>query len=125
MDVALIAIAGIAIFSALSGGLALGLHLFAPRWSARKRVTVATGLSGVLPMTLPITAFLFEAAGGGAVDGMEFTLALMALLLATLLISAAVCLPSAWFVSARLERRETPPLLGDDREQPALIAAEA
>lgn len=106
MYVALIVIVTAIAFAALSGGLALGLHLFAQRWSERKRIVWASGIAGFLPMGLPFAGFLLNGADYSAAGAQDFALGFLALLILTLLISATLCLPAAWFVTVRLARSD-------------------
>lgn len=99
-------LAGLAALAAVSGGLSLAMHLFAPRMSEAKRIMWAAAGTTVLPMSIAFGGFLTEV---DAADS-EFMLAFAALLLGTLAVFAACCLPAAWFTTTRLGRSkdETP-----------------
>lgn len=106
MTVALI-LAGVALlFCALGGGFALGLHLFRPHIPRKKRIAWSAGLAALLPMIVPFAGFLTEGVDYGA-DGLnDLLLGSLALLSGTGIAAMVLCLPTAWWVTTRLERQD-------------------
>ncbi|TIX50294.1 hypothetical protein [Alteraurantiacibacter aquimixticola] len=119
---------GIALFPAMAAGLSLGFHLFTPHWSRKKRIGRAALLATLVPMMLPLVAILFEAASGGLGDAEDLVLSLLAILSLTAIAGAVLALPSAWYVSERLTRRDgeaPPPAIEHDEDVPALTGTGA
>ena len=90
----------IALIAAMSGGLALGMHLLFPRMAERARILWASGLAAFLPMSLAFGGFFLE----GNVSGDDFWISTMALVLLTFLILSVCCLPPAYLATTRLAR---------------------
>ena len=107
----------------LAAGLSLGARLVAPRASRAKRTLVSSSIAALLPMSIPLLGFLFEAEIDDAGD---WTLGLLSIIVATLVTWAVLCLPAAWWTALKVERAEgdVPPALPDDTENPQLAAAE-
>lgn len=93
-------LAGVALLAAMSGGLALAMHLFAPRMSEARRIMWAAAGTTVLPASIAVGGFLSEA----EVADSDFALGFAALMLTALAVFAACCLPAAWFTTTRLAR---------------------
>ncbi|MCB2067974.1 MAG: hypothetical protein KDE15_15190 [Erythrobacter sp.] len=91
---------GIGVIAAMSAGLALGLHLVAPRMSATRRVLIASGMAAALPMSVAIGGFLTDV---DRLDG-DFWVSFAALVLAFFVILSVCCLPPAWWATQRLAR---------------------
>lgn|GEM_PF-1293481 len=104
MEIALLILGFLLILPALAGGLALGLHLFLPQWSEKKRITWSAGLASFLPMALPFAGFLGESPELIADEPQSFVLGLLSLVLATVIGGAVLCLPTAWYATSRLSR---------------------
>lgn len=96
-------LAGLVVLAAMSGGLALGMHLFAPRMSEAKRILLASATTTVLPMSIAFAGFLIEA----DVADDDFVISLAALLVATLALFTVCSLPAAWFTTTRLGRLDS------------------
>ena len=99
-----IVLAMLALLTALAAGLALGLHLFLPQWSERRRIRWSALVAVLVPMSVPLGGFLYEAPELLAEGGQDFVLGGLALICFTLIVTAVICLPSAWFVTTRLAR---------------------
>lgn len=95
-------LAGLVVLAAMSGGLALGMHLFAPRMSEAKRILLASAITTVLPMSIAFGGFLSEADVGDS----DFMISLSALLVTTLAVFTVCSLPAAWFTTTRLGRSD-------------------
>ena len=116
------ALGTLALLAALAGGTALGLNLLKPGWSRRRRIFAAAGFATMLPMALPFGGFLLES---GIDDMSEWALGFTALVVLTAIIAAVICLPAAWWATLRVEKAQNGhALLGDEREEQALIAQE-
>ena len=89
---------GIGLVSAFAAGLSLGGGLIFPGASKRKRALVSSSIAALLPMSIPLMGFLFEAEIS---DGSDFALSLTALVLLTALVWAVFALPPAWWVAGR------------------------
>lgn len=108
------AVLAIALIAAMSAGLALGLHLLKPGWSANRRALVAAGIAAFLPGSLAFGGFFSDGPTGD-----EALLGFIALLVAQLAIFSICALPPAWWTSARLAGRGAAPLLpADDAPRP-------
>ncbi len=92
---------GLLVLAAVSAGLALGLHLIAPRWSPARRALTAAAVAVLAPMSLAFAGFFF---GAELSDRGDFALGLLALVIVTLMLLAVIGLPPAWFATARLDR---------------------
>lgn len=104
------------LIAAMSGGMALGMHLLFPRMSERARIVWASGLSAFLPMSLIFGGFFLEA----DVAKNDFLISVMALVLLSFLILSICCVPAAYFTTSRLGRgKDTPPAI--ESEEPELI----
>lgn len=107
---------GLVVLAGMSGGLALGLHLLAPRMSERKRILLASGMSAFLPMSIVFGGFLSEV---DLADD-EFLLSFGALVVLFFMILSVCCLPPAWYTTTRLARGKNPaPQL--EADEPDLI----
>ena len=91
-------VGGIGLVSAFAAGLSLGGRLIFPGASKRKRALVSSAIAALLPMSIPLMGFLFEAEIS---DGSDFALSLTALVLLTALVWAVFALPPAWWVASR------------------------
>ena len=100
---------GLGLVSAFAAGLSLGGGLIVPGASKRKRALVSSAIAALLPMSIPLIGFLFEAEIS---DGSDFALSLTALVLLTALVWAVFALPPAWWVAGRKG--------GEDGAAPAL-----
>ena len=102
------------LIAAMSGGLALGMHLLFPKMAERARILWAAGISALLPMSLAFGGFFLEA--NVAED--EFLLSVVALVLLTFVILSVCCLPPAWWATTRLgrDKGETPQIEKDEPE---------
>ncbi|MFB0611174.1 hypothetical protein [Aurantiacibacter poecillastricola] len=107
----------ILLIAAMSGGLALGMHLLFPRMAERARILWAAGLAAFLPMSLAFGGFFLEA----EIAQDDFLLSLVALVLLSFLILSVCCLPPAWWATTRLGRgtKEAAPQI--DSDDPELI----
>ena len=128
MDIALIVLGFFLLMPALAGAFSLGLHLLAPNWSHARRISWSTASAALLPMSLPLGGFLFESPSMIANEGMDtFWMGLLALVVTMIVCGAVFCLPTAWFVTSRLDRggkggadiqlpdrSETPAMIGTD-----------
>ena len=113
-------VGGIGLVSAFAAGLSLGGGLIFPRASNRKRALASSAIAALLPMSIPLMGFLFEAEIS---DGSDFALSLTALVLLTALVWAVFALPPAWWVAGRTGREKgTAPALPHD--EPDLIPSE-
>ncbi len=104
----------IAVIAAMSGGLALGMHLLFPNMAERARIIWAAGLAAFLPMSLAFGGFFLEA----NVSDDDFLLSTMALVLLAFIILSVCCLPPAYLATTRLARGQTkvPEIETDDPE---------
>ena len=91
-------VGGIGLVSAFAAGLSLGGGLIFPGASKRKRALISSAIAALLPMSIPLMGFLFEAEIS---DGSDFALSLTALVLLTALVWAVFALPPAWWVAGR------------------------
>lgn len=116
----------IVLFAGLAGGMALGLQLFAPRWSRNKRIGWATGLTVLTPMMLAFAGFFLDAAEYSP-DGLdELVTGTLGLIAVTVILGVGLCLPSAWYVTSRLDRSQGDlPLLDHDGDKAVLIGSES
>lgn len=106
----------IIVIAAMSGGLALGMHLLLPRMTERARIIWAAAIATFLPMSLAFGGFFLEA----EVADDEFLLSVVALVLLTFVILSVCCLPPAWYATTRLGRgKDEAPLIEND--EPELI----
>lgn len=104
----------IALIAAMSGGLALGMHLLFPRMAERARILWASGLAAFLPMSLAFGGFFLEA----DISGDDFWLSTLALVLLTFLILSVCCLPPAYLATTRLARgKQAMPELESDKPE--------
>ena len=103
---------GLGLMSAFAAGLSLGGGLIFPGASKRKRALVSSAIGALLPMSIPLMGFLFEAEIS---DGSDFALSLTALVLLTALVWAVFALPAAWWVAGRTggQAGSAPALLHD------------
>jgi len=107
---------GFFLISAMSGGLALGMHLLFPHLAERRRIIWSAGIAAFLPMSLAFGGFFSDA----QVADEDFFLGMVALMLLSVIIFSVCCLPPAWWTTVRLgRRRELAPRL--DTEAPELI----
>lgn len=104
----------ITLIAAMSGGLALGMHLLFPRMAERARILWASGLAAFLPMSLAFGGFFLEA----NVSDDDFFISTLALVTITFVILSVCCLPPAWWTTTRLGRDKdnTPQVESDDPE---------
>jgi CDP-diglyceride synthetase len=89
------------LLAGVSAGVALGLHLLAPRWSPARRALTAAGVAIGIPMSLAFGGFF---AGAEVSEGSDYALGLLALIMLTLMLMAVVGLPAAWLTTQRLGR---------------------
>ena len=112
-------IGGIGLVGAFAAGLSLGGGRIFPGASKRKRALTSSAIAALLPMSIPLMGFLFEAEPS---DGSDFALSLTALVLATALIWAVFALPPAWWVAGRTGGADGAPALPHD--EPDLLPSE-
>lgn len=103
--------------AAMSGGLALGLHLVAPQMNETKRILIASGVAAALPMSIAFGGFLSEVDTADS----EFFLGFAALVTSFFMVLSICCLPPAWFTTTRLAKGGGNGPALPDAEEPQLI----
>ncbi len=128
MTATLIILAIAALFAALGGGLALGLHLFKRSMPRKKRIAWSAGLAAILPMIVPLVAFLIEGVAFSADEASEMVIGTLAILSTTAIAGFVLCLPAAWWVTTKLavtggdnDDGEDLPLLEDTHQLPETV----
>lgn len=120
MWVVLSVLVGLFLITAFSGGLALCLRLLAPNMTKRARILTAGGLAGFLPMSIAFGGFFSQAAEMLDDGGSDFALALMSLIVTQIVLWAVFALPAAWWVTEKLDREDSPPMLETDEDTLAI-----